>query len=212
MHAPLTVFFVILEVQYYLIVFEFSFDLKNSYGVYRRVYRREEKEFDRHRAVILEQYGLDVYLRPVDIVANEPPLSPDANGGYQTTGSAGEGAVSNETAAAAAAGVAERDVQQPLSLVLPNKNAFNFNASSDPFVSFNSSAPVDTSTTYPPSLPPDSKHPTLTAYDIEADPNKALCSAEVSTFPARAYSVRAVILPGFFILGCYKNLGVYTNM
>ena len=128
------------------------------------MYRREEKEFERNRAAILDNYGLDVHLQPMGNLASDAPA--DAN---WATG-AGDG-VGVRDAREARDG--EAYVQQELRVV-PNESAIG--ASSEQLLASTPTAPLEPNAF---SVTANVMYPTLTSVDVEIAANKTLCSSQV---------------------------------
>ena len=140
------------------------------------MYRREEKEFERNRAAILDNYGLDVHLQPMGNLASHAPAGSggqpaDAN---EATG-AGDGAsdgVGVGVRDARESRDGEADAQQELQVV-PNESAIG---ASEQLLASTPTAPLKPNAF---SITANVMSPTLTSVDVEISANKTLCSTQV---------------------------------
>ena len=174
-------------------VFQFCLCCKNSYGFYRRVYRREEKEFERNRATILDSFGLDVHLQPMSNLASDAPAA-----------GSGQPAAANWTTGAGdgAAGDGDAYAQQEL-LVGPNEDAIG--ASSEQLLASTPTTPLEKGP-HVFSMPANVMYPTLTSVDVEIAANKSLCSTQVLTYKY----TRILLLYLVFAHFTFSNVSYFT--
>ena len=141
------------------------------------MYRREEKEFERNRAAILDNYGLDVHLQPMGNLASHAPAGSggqpaDAN---EATGAGDGDGVGVGVRDARESRDVEADAQQELQVV-PNESAIGV---SEQLLASTSTAPLEPNAF---SITANVVSPTLTSVDVEISEistNKTLCSTQV---------------------------------
>lgn len=139
------------------------FVLKNSFGVYRRVYRREEKEFEKNRVAITEKFCFGVHQ--VGIMNAGAPT-----GSCDEQANCGAGAGDSNYMRTTRDGGLDAQRQR---LLVSNENTAC--ASSEQLLASTPTAQMETTAL----MTSDTRYPTLASDDVEADTSKALCYLEV---------------------------------